>query len=334
MILAAMAHILVTETGSQALFMLSVVAISVAFALDDVATSQVGQAICSALTTLGFYLAWRKFPDVPVKHTIHNDGNKEATHPNRSILVLGFIQNWETLKKINQQYKHSLRWFLLGTALGEAAANAFISVAVVFLIDELGLSATEVGIFFLICLIFMPASTWLGEKVARRTNPSISWRLCMLYIFVVSLIGALTLNSDNAKPYSFLWGASVACGLGWFYHAENYYMSLVTPEDQANELAGFFNYCRLILVWLPPLLFSLLVEANVSLSYGLIVVACFFLLAIAVLSLSPSWEEVMKEVHGPKIEATEDSMGEVELEEEEETPQVLPTPVATSDLDC
>lgn len=70
------------------------------------------------------------------------------------------------------------------------------------------------------------------------------------------------------------------------------------PKGQDSELAGFFVYCTQILSWLPPLIFSVLVEAGVSQSWGVVAVACFGIGAVVVISMFPSWEDVLKDVAG------------------------------------
>mmetsp|Transcript_25344 Transcript_25344/g.44488 ORF Transcript_25344/g.44488 Transcript_25344/m.44488 type:complete len:109 (+) Transcript_25344:1627-1953(+) len=67
------------------------------------------------------------------------------------------------------------------------------------------------------------------------------------------------------------------------------------PKGQEAELAGFFVYCTQILGWLPPLLFSFLVQADVSQKYGVIVSAFGFVAAILLLSCTGSWEDIVAE---------------------------------------
>lgn len=81
----------------------------------------------------------------------------------------------------------------------------------------------------------------------------------------------------------------------WFYPTENLFFSLCLPPGQEAELTGFFVYCTQILVWLPPLLFSILIEAGVSQQVGLISLVVFFIIAFGFLSLVAPWDEVILE---------------------------------------
>jgi hypothetical protein len=82
------------------------------------------------------------------------------------------------------------------------------------------------------------------------------------------------------------------------------------PKGQDSELSGLFVYCTQILVWLPPLIFSGLVQAGVSQSIGVMAVACFGVAAVIVISMFPSWPEVLADV------AKHDSVVEPEFQNE------------------
>jgi len=69
------------------------------------------------------------------------------------------------------------------------------------------------------------------------------------------------------------------------------------PKGQEAEYAGFWVYCGQILAWFFPLLFSLLIENNISQKYGVILVASGFLVAIIFLMFTCSWEDIIKEVN-------------------------------------
>ena len=60
-------------------------------------------------------------------------------------------------------------------------------------------------------------------------------------------------------------------------------------------MSGFYVYCTQILGWLPPLVFTAMVEAGVSQTYGIIAVSGFFLAAIAILRCAAPWEDILRE---------------------------------------
>ena len=275
------------QFSAQAIFLAIVIAISLGLKLDDVQTARLSQAFNTVTVSVSFYCGWKLMPSVPAKHVVPEG---------RWMLTQGFVQNWNTAKEINQHYKTGLRWFLLSVIFGEAAANAFTIVSVVFLDEQLGLSGTEVGIFFFLALLGMIPGGKLAEFVTSKTNPKISWCLSMIVLFVVTTVGALGLKRDNAFPFSYVWGFVIGIMLGWYYPTEGMILSLCVPQGKEAELAGFFVYCTQILGWLPPLVFSLLVEADVSQGIGVMAISSFFLVAICFMSMTGSWDEIMEEV--------------------------------------
>lgn len=70
---------------------------------------------------------------------------------------------------------------------------------------------------------------------------------------------------------------------------------MVLPKGQEAELTGFFVYCTQIITFLPPLVFTLLIESGVNMKWGLMSMIVFFIIAIGFLCLMPPWDEVVKE---------------------------------------
>ena len=87
--------------------------------------------------------------------------------------------------------------------------------------------------------------------------------------------------------------------LGWHYPTEKLIYSLCLPPGQDAEFTGFFVYCTLILQWLPPLIFSGLIQNGISQSYGVLAVAMFGLVAVILISLLPPWDQMRGEFELP-----------------------------------
>jgi hypothetical protein len=99
------------------------------------------------------------------------------------------------------------------------------------------------------------------------------------------------------------------------------------PKGQEAELAGFFVYCTQILGWLPPLLFTLLVQNDISQKYGVVVSSFGFAVAIIFLSCTGTWSEIVEEAQrnqsvnlavGPGESFKEEDNGKVSGAEEAE----------------
>jgi len=284
------------QFGSQALFLLLIVTIAGAIGLNVVMLAQVSQTLNSILIAIAFIFAYRLFPHAPPRHEL---GKGE------SLLFQGFKQNWKTVLCINREYKNSLRWFLLGITFGDPAIQSYPAIAVIFLGGQLQMDATQIGIFFLIVLVGVVFGGLLLRCVVRRTDPNTTICMAQFVLFVLFAVGPYILVPGKAVR-TYVWSFFLGIGFGVYYPVCKLYLSLVVPAGQEAEMAGFFVYCSQILVWLPPLIFSILLEAEMDQRLGIVAIACFFLVSNLFYLMSPPFDEVLKEVG--KKKPTEDDM--------------------------
>jgi hypothetical protein len=80
-----------------------------------------------------------------------------------------------------------------------------------------------------------------------------------------------------------------------FYPTEEIMLTMMCPVGQEAELSGFFVFSTNILVWLPPLIFTVMNQSGVNMRWGLISLVIFFAIAIGFLSLMDKWEKVSSE---------------------------------------
>jgi len=202
-------------------------------------------------------------------------------------------------QKNSHPYFRSCIFYLSIHANHITAATAITTVSIVYLSSVIHLSGPQIGIFFIITLLATTVGTLWATFVTNKTNPNTSWKLSMAYLFVVLVAGALALDgiAESLKLLSYIWAVVVGLGLGWYYPTENLFFALCLPKGQEAEFAGFWTYCGQILAWFFPLLFSVLIENNISQKYGVTLVASGFLVAIICLMFTCSWEELIEEVN-------------------------------------
>ena len=141
--------------GSQALYLIVVVALSIALGFNDVQTGQLGQGVDTLWSGSAFFIAWKTLKPAPAAHELPEG---------KSVFSQSFPQVWQTVKRINANYGQSLRWYLSAVVFAEAAVNAFTVVSVVFLADQLHMSGTQIGIFF------RDYSRWYSTWEPNRRN--------------------------------------------------------------------------------------------------------------------------------------------------------------------
>lgn len=69
------------------------------------------------------------------------------------------------------------------------------------------------------------------------------------------------------------------------------------------------QYCTQILGWLPPLIFTILVQSNVDQKFGVISTSFGFLVAVFFLSCAAPWEEIVAEAdHNKNLDLAGDDV--------------------------
>jgi MFS-type transporter involved in bile tolerance (Atg22 family) len=208
--------------GTQIAFVIAVVAFALAFGLDDVGTAQLSQGINTIWSSIGFWVGWKLFPHVPPNHVLPEG---------RSLISIGFVQVYQTAKNINREYSHGLRWFLLAVVFAESAANAYVVLAVIYLNKQIGLSSTEIGIFFVITLLGTLPGSRLSAWITNRLDPNRSWQLSMLCLSIWTAGGAIVLNLVP-KALVYVWGGFLGSLLGWYWPTQYLFFSMCLPEGQ------------------------------------------------------------------------------------------------------
>jgi MFS transporter, UMF1 family len=272
---------------TQDVFLIVVVVGGTVCGFNTVETSQLSQVIQTLVLVLATWKSWGHYlTDQPAANILPEG---------RSLWTEGFRQNWRTCVKVNRTYKKSLRWFLVAVAFAEAGATALIPVTVTFLTGELGYGAIEVGVTFVLAINFSIGGAFFGAKVTEYTNPLVSWKLSNLMLAVGTLGGSFLISKER-EYMGFVFGAVLGFLQGWFYPCENIFFSMCLPKGQEAELTGIYIYCTQILVWLPPFCFLIIVENKIPQRFGLLSMMIFQLIGVAILSLMPSWEEILEEI--------------------------------------
>jgi hypothetical protein len=323
------------QFSSQAGLLLIVTVVQIVTKSSTVVTAQISQGINTLCAILLFGFGWFKY--------MTSRPAARQLPEGESLLLAGFRQNLRTAKAINRFFKKGLRWYFLALAFAEAcrsqlqsfrqtfatpgswthfsilstslflsflfeffsiAASALVALSVIYLGDSLKLTGGEIEIFFLITLVATVPGTVISFWVTNRTNPNTSWKIANVNLFMTTMIGCLILEG-LPKYCAYIWSLFMGLGLGWFYPTENLFFSMITPKGQEAEIAGFYVYCTVILQWLPPLFFTLLMEANLPQKYGVILMGVFFLVAAACLMFAGSWEEIIEETKSGAVAAAE-----------------------------
>lgn len=274
------------QFGLQLLFLIIIAVITFYTGFGAVKVAQISQGLVTLSCLIFFSLGWLKY--------IQKRKAKRIVPEGSNMFKEAIKNNWATVKSLQKTYKKGMRWFFLALTFSQAAAQTSVSVANIYLSDTLKMGTLEIIGFFASVLLVSLAGCPLGTWVCKKTNAKVSYQLGMIYFFLSISVGALVLEM---LPFYcvFIWGGFVGIAFGWFFATEPLFFSMILPEGQEAELAGFYMNCSTILTWLPPLFFTLIIEANVAQKYAVIITVSFFLLAAALLMCGGSWEEMIAE---------------------------------------
>ena len=194
------------QFGSEVVFIVIITALSLALKSSDVILSSYSQILSVIWIGICFYFGWKTLPQVPPKRVLRSD---------QSVLTAGFIQTLKTVKNIHTNHGGSLRWYFLAVIFSEAGANAFTALAVTFMNVVLKMSSMQIGIMFLVVLVFSIPGTKVGEMVTNWSNPKTSWRLCLAFFSVATAAGSFVLSGPERQNIAYIFGILWGLCLGW-----------------------------------------------------------------------------------------------------------------------
>ncbi len=99
----------------------------------------------------------------------------------------------------------------------------------------------------------------------------------------VTTIAPFFMQSPEQKVNAYIFGAVWGALYGAYGPPQSaVYVSLI-PRGQESELMGVYIFAGQILVWLPPLIFSIFNESGVNMAWGLVMDAGFFYVALLIM---------------------------------------------------
>ena len=252
---------------AETLYLMVVVALGIGLGLDDVGTAQISQFLVVLICLFFLGYSWTYlFGHRPALHEIESGD---------SLLNVGFKRMSSTFRELRGEYP-DVRTFLLGMAFSEAAASAFATIAVTYLVEVLGMKSQETGIVFMCTLLFAVPGSILCKKLTAKIGPYKSYQYALIWWGVVTCVAPLFMHkpeqSTNAYFFGILWGI----GFGWIYPTQRTCYCELIPGGQESELMGLYIFAGQIIVWFPPLLFTTLNEKGIGMEVGLGLCCGFF----------------------------------------------------------
>ena len=185
--------------------------------------------------------------------------------------------------------------------------EAFITISVSYLNEVLEFDATQVGLIYIVVLVFITPGAFFGSWLAIKTSPLTAIKINCTAFIVVNFGAFLWLTEPGMLFESLICGSFWGFLQGMYYALNKLIFSLVIPKGQETELAGFWRYSAHILEWAPPLVFAVMNERNVHLKWGGISLNTFIFAGLTLFMLMQPWEECLKLAETNKMKMKEDS---------------------------
>ena len=296
----------------------NVVVVGIGFTLrtDDKATNAIQTARLAAGVTVivsGFlmFYSWvwlfsTREPLTPTTATTTTATTSTATTPattrtgnrtqHKSLWLVGFYQVYETTIEIWTRYHH-LRWFMMALLFSPDSGTGIIyAIATTFLTSFVGMDTLQVAVVSLLILVSHIGGSWVSKFACAKLNPLNSFRLVLfLYGVVVVVTGAVTTGPESVNAVYILtlfWGI---CS-GWLAPTQRVLYCTLTPRGQEMEFMGHFAFFGNVLSWLPPLIFTLLNQGNVSMRWGITVITWFLWIALGFVMLVGDYQKAVQQV--------------------------------------
>jgi hypothetical protein len=106
---------------------------------------------------------------------------------------------------------------------------------------------------------------------------------------------------------------------GWLHPMHTTIFVTIRPSGQDAEMMGLYLFCGAAFSWLPPLVFTIMNERGVHMSWGLASLNLFFLLGLVCLYGIGSYEQAMHSVR-PETESLDDDKNPVSDDKVLDTP--------------
>mmetsp|Transcript_7818 Transcript_7818/g.15949 ORF Transcript_7818/g.15949 Transcript_7818/m.15949 type:complete len:493 (+) Transcript_7818:123-1601(+) len=259
---------------------------------DSLATAQLAQSISFVITTAFWGIAWLKLM-----------GPRPAMSqlpPEKHLLTIGFRTIYRTSIDIAKHHR-ALGWFYGALAFSESATQALLIIITTYSIELLNFSSSEAGVMYLIVLISSVIGCYISELSLRLLSPIRSNQLCIMSMALFTALAAAFVKESRALFYMFasFWGV---CG-GWKYTIERYLAITIIPKNKDAELMGAYLFFGQILSWLPPLVFTALNEAGISIRISMLSLLIFWFIAVICLQVMGPYENALRQAN----EAVEDS---------------------------
>lgn len=275
---------------------------------DEIGTARLAQAVSFGINALLLSISWgRLFQRRP---------RARSLPPEQSLWLAGFRQVYNTTFKVYRHYP-ALKWFFVAVCFCDAATHALVVLAITYMTDQLEFSGAQNGTAILIMLLSSVPGGLLSSFCTARFNPIRSSMAAVTILMINTAFVSIFLKGPDQSTGAYILAIPWGIGTGAKWTSDRMLFARIVPGGQNAELSGAYLFFRQVLAWLPPLLFTILNESDVSLRWAISSLDILFLLGLMSYWFVGSYAAAVAEAEAHPAEPTEADIDQVALADDE-----------------
>lgn len=255
-----------------------------ALELDGIETAKLAALLSSLWSAPLFYVAWTYF--FPLRPALHR------VPTNQTLWSAGFVKLFHSYRSLKSDLP-AVHFFLLSAVFSEGANWSINTVAITYFSEFLQLSSQKVGLVIMLILFGGVPGTFVGKHVSLLYDPLTSAKASLVMFIAVICFASVLLSPENSDMV-FVFGFFLGLCKGWLNPVMTATYVTITPKGQGAEAMGVYIFCTHFLTFLPPLIFTLLNEAGLSMRWGMVSINIFFIFGLLCLNKIDDYEEAIE----------------------------------------
>ena len=243
-----------TKYISHISYLILIYTISKLFHLSFTATARICVIIAFVISSPLMHRAWTKISDVPAL---------QERPKNKNIVISSFKKLMKTFHEIENR-NEPMKWILLSNAISNPVFAGIFSIGPTFGKEHLDFDASQSALAVIMVSIASIPGALICKHISAKMNPLVSMRLFMLSVFLSGVFSATFVTGPDSKIAGYIFFGILGLSAGGYYVAETALFSMLVPEVKETELMGVYVSFVRILMWLPPLMFTLINEAGIG----------------------------------------------------------------------
>lgn len=265
-------------------FLLILYICSTIFDTDAVDTAIIGQVLAVIMATPLMYLAWKMLPDVDALQQKPEDA---------SYLTAGFKNIFTTSKNIGLKCKE-MKWLLRSMMFASPCFAAVTFIGPTFSKEFLEFDTDRNLLVLLVVLITGVPGALMMKYLVKKKNALFAYRLTIILGFLISFFCAGAVTGPDAEGAAYVYFGLVGFTVGGYFVSETSLIALITPPDQETEIMGLYVFFTRILIWICPIIMTVVNERDIDLNTGMIAVQSPCVVALLLSTCCGSYENLMK----------------------------------------